>query len=681
MKNSIKVRKNSYLVFKRWSRKGYAIFNSLNKVVKITLLSVAYSIVVLTSELIAQNDTLVSKKIDLEEVIVSGQKAPVLYSQLSRIVNTVKKDEIKQMPVSSVNELLESFTGIDIKQRGMLGVQSDISIRGGSFDQNLILLNGVNISDPQTGHHSLNIPVDLNTIERIEILQGSGSRVFGPNAFSGAINIITNTSEQNNTKAGFAAGDFELYSGYLSTSYKIGKTKHLLSFSKSKSNGYVKNTDFNQYNLFYQSTYSSKHGGVDFQLGYTDKEFGANSFYTPAYPEQFEQTKTTFTSLKFEAGNKIKLSPVVYFRRHKDRFELFRYEPASWYLGHNYHLTDVYGAKLDSRISTVIGITTVGAELRSENIWSNVLGDNMNDTLKVKGEPDGIYTKKYARSISNYFVEHTHVIGNFAFSAGALLSWVSENDFDLNIYPGFDVSYRFFNDFKLYATINKSLRLPTFTDLFYSGPSNIGNPDLKPEKAWAYELGMKYNYKVIESNISLFFRDSKNIIEWVKSDTANLNSKWETQNLTEVKTMGFETSNRIVINRYTINNISINYTYLNQNASADGYQTKYSLNYLKHNLVINLNQKVGANLFVNWVVRFQDRAGNYLKYNYDLNTYDGEKEFTPFWLLDIKLSYQLKFITFYAEATNVLNHEYIDIANIEMPGRWFKAGFNVLINY
>jgi len=681
MKNSIKERKNAYLVFKRWSRKGYAIFNSLNKIVKITLLSVTYSIVILTSELIAQNDTLVSKKIDLDEVIVSGQKAPVLYSQLSRIVNTVKKDEIKQMPVSSVNELLESFSGIDIKQRGVLGVQSDISIRGGSFDQNLILLNGVNISDPQTGHHSLNIPVDLNTIERIEILQGSGSRVFGPNAFSGAINIITNTSEQNNTKAGFSAGDFGLYSGYLSTSYKIGKTKHLLSLSKSKSNGYVKNTDFNRDNLFYQSSYNSSYGVVDFQFGYTDKEFGANSFYTPAYPDQFEQTKTTFVSLKFEAGNKIKLTPVAYFRRHKDRFELFRYEPAAWYSGHNYHLTDVYGIKLDARISTIIGITTIGAELRSENIWSNVLGENMDDTLKVKGELDGIYTRKYARTISNYFVEHSNVIGNFAFSAGALFSWVSENDFDFNIYPGFDVSYKFLNNYKIYATINKSLRLPTFTDLFYSGPSNIGNPDLKPEQAWSYELGVKYNGRILKTDISFFIRDSKNIIEWVKSDSANASSKWETQNLTQVKTIGFETSNRITINRYTINNISINYTYINQDASADGYQTKYSLNYLKHNVIIGLNQKIREDLSLNWSARYQDRAGNYLKYNYDLNTYDGEKEFVPFWLLDIKVSYQLKAITFYAEATNVFNKEYIDIANIEMPGRWFKAGLHVLISY
>jgi len=319
--------------------------------------------------------------------------------------------------------------------------------------------------------------------------------------------------------------------------------------------------------------------------------------------------------------------------------------------------------------------------LRSENIWSNVLGENMDDTLKVKGELDGIYTRKYARTISNYFVEHSNVIGNFAFSAGALFSWVSENDFDFNIYPGFDVSYKFLNNYKIYATINKSLRLPTFTDLFYSGPSNIGNPDLKPEQAWSYELGVKYNGRILKTDISFFIRDSKNIIEWVKSDSANASSKWETQNLTQVKTIGFETSNRITINRYTINNISINYTYINQDASADGYQTKYSLNYLKHNVIIGLNQKIREDLSLNWSARYQDRAGNYLKYNYDLNTYDGEKEFAPFWLLDIKVSYQLKAITFYAEATNVFNKEYIDIANIEMPGRWFKAGLHVLISY
>ena len=675
--------KKSFLVFKRWNRKGYSVFNTLSKVIKITTLTLSYSIVLLPLQVLSQTDTTVTKNLDLEEVVVSAQKAPVIYSQLSRLITTIDEDEIKLMPVTSVNELLENFSGVDIRQRGENGVQSDISIRGGSFDQNLILLNGVNITDPQTGHHSLNLPVDLNSIERIEILEGPGSRIFGPNAFSGAINIITNQSEENYTKAGFMAGDFGLFSGNIASSYKIGHTKHFLSVSKSQSKGYIKNTDHDQYNVFYNSSYSSEIGNVDFQIGYTNKEFGANSFYTPAYPDQFEQTKTTFTSLKFETGERIKLIPTVYYRRHQDRFELFRYEPASWYTGHNYHLTDVYGIKLDSRISSKLGITSFGAELRSENIWSNVLGNLTGDTIPAIGESEGFYTRNYSRTISNYFLEHSFSMGGFSLSAGFLASWVSENDFDFNIYPGVDLGYSFNKNIRAFATINKSLRLPTFTDLFYNGPSNIGNPDLKPEEAWSYEFGLKYQNKIMQSSISYFYRNASNVIEWVRPQNAVVTDKWKTQNLTKVETNGITLKSIFQLNKWSIDNILVSYAFLDQDAHADidTFETKYSLNYLKDNLIINVNQSLFKNFDLSWSVRYQDRAGSYLKYDSSRNEYIGNQEFEPFWLVDAKLSYMFKLVTVYTEASNIFNKEYTDIGNLEMPGRWFKAGFNVHIGY
>jgi iron complex outermembrane receptor protein len=674
--------KKSFVVFKQWKRKGYSVFNTLSKVIKITTIALSYSIVLVPLQVLSQTDTTVTKNLDLEEVVVSAQKSPVLYSQLSRMLTTVNDEEIKQLPVSSVDDLLENFSGVDIRQRGN-GIQADISIRGGSFDQNLILLNGVNISDPQTGHHSLNLPLDLTAIERIEILEGPGSRVFGPNAFSGAINIITNQSDDNYTKAQFTAGDFGLFSGNVATSYKIGKTKHFLSFSKSNSKGYMKNTDFDQYNMFYNSNFSSDIGKVDFQLGYSNKEFGANSFYTPAYPDQFEEIKTTFTSLRFETGEKIKLIPVVYFRRHQDRFELFRYDPASWYTGHNYHLTDIYGIKIDSRISTKLGVTAFGAEIRSENIWSNVLGNVTGDTISAIGESDGFYTREYSRTISNYFLEHALEFGQFTMSAGVLASWVSENDFDFTLFPGFDLGYSINKRYRIYATVNKSLRLPTFTDLFYNGPSNIGNPDLKPEEAWSYELGIKYNTNMLESSISYFYRDATDVIEWVRPENATIDDKWKTQNLTHVETNGITFRGKLNLGKWSFNNITLSYAWLDQKASAsiDAFETKYSSNHLKHNLILNLKQTLLSKVGVSWVLRYQDRAGNYLQYDKNTNSYIGEKDFDPYLLVDAKINYTWGICTIFSEISNLFNQNYTDIGNLEMPGRWFKAGFNVHIGY
>ena len=124
------------------------------------------------------------------------------------MVSVIPREEIEYAPVTSIQELLEYVAGVDVRQRGAEGVQADISIRGGTFDQTLILLNGVNITDPQTGHHNLNLPVSINQIERIEILEGPAARVYGPNAFSGAINIVTRQPDKTSWKLAIEGGSF-----------------------------------------------------------------------------------------------------------------------------------------------------------------------------------------------------------------------------------------------------------------------------------------------------------------------------------------------------------------------------------------------------------------------------------------------------------------------------------------
>lgn len=673
------------LIFSEWKRKSYSVFASLNKIVKITTLNLAYTIVLLPIQVLSQTDTSNIKNHDLDEVIVSAQKSPVVYSQLSRIVTTVDDKEIAIMPVTSINDVLENYSGIDLRQRGANGIQADISIRGGSFDQNLILLNGVNISDPQTGHHSLNLPIDIHAVERIEILEGSGSRVFGPNAFSGAINFITNESDHNYTKSNLTFGDFGLFHSNLSSAYRIKNTRQFVSFSKSMSNGYAKNTDFDQYNLFYHFNYNGNLGNINLQTGYTHKKFGANSFYTPVYPDQYEQTRTTFASLTFETGHQLKIIPVIYFRRHQDRFELFRYEPADWYAGHNYHLTDVYGVKIDARLSTMIGITSLNSEIRSENILSNVLGEPMNDTLHAPGEDEGFYNKSYSRTLSNYAIEHSFSYSIFSVNAGLLASWVSENHLNFNIYPGMDLSLAFTKHLRWYASINKSLRLPTFTDLFYTGPSNIGNPDLKPEEAWSYETGIKYLNQWSRSDAHIFYREAENLIAWVKPKNSLPTEKWETQNLTEVTTLGFGLNQRIFMNQLIPVNlfkyIDIKYTFLHQEIYSGEFETKYALNHLKHNLIIHSSHQILNNITLNWIAKYQDRMGSFMYYDQTVADYTEEKEFDPYWLFDVKLTYNFNRVDIYAEATNIFNINYFDISNATMPDRWFKGGLLIRLKY
>ena len=563
--------------FKRWGRKAYSLFSVIKKPVRIGVLLAVYTTVTEPEFAFAQTDsTKVSMEYNLDEVEVSAQRAPVVFSQVARIVSVINREEIEAAPVQSIQELLEYALSVDVRQRGVHGVQADISVRGGSFDQTLILLNGINISDPQTGHHALDLPVSLKNIQRIEILEGPAARVFGPNAFSGAINIITSSEGKTNLKLDVAGGQYKLADIDISGNISSEAWNQFAAFNRISSDGYIDNTDFKTWNVFYQTKLDTKPGKIQFQAGHTNKAFGANSFYTATYPNQFEATKTTFASVRFETGEKIHLIPSIYWRRHQDRFELFRSESSTWpsfYKGHNYHLTDVFGSNLNAWFNSRFGKTAFGAEIRTENVWSNVLGKALTTPIEVPGEAGQFFTKSYSRTTISYFAEHSIYLKNLSVSGGLMTNWISDLDFGWNIYPGIDASYSLTNHFKIYGSANSTLRMPTFTDLFYNGPTNIGNPDLKPEKSVTYEGGIKLNYIGFSGHVDVYHRKGKDLIDWVRE---NETDKWQTKNLTCINSTGFELSGnffpeKVWKNDIFITKLGLNYSYSKLDKSGNNF--------------------------------------------------------------------------------------------------------------
>ncbi|MFW6370733.1 MAG: TonB-dependent receptor plug domain-containing protein [Bacteroidota bacterium] len=470
---------SNVLTFKRWKRTSYAVFSSLKKVVHIGVLSVGCSILVLPVFARESNtripETTNSDTLDLEEVVVSAQLNPMLQSELMRIVQVISRPEIEKAPVHDLASLLGNVRGVDIRTRGQWGMQADISIRGGTFDQTLILLNGINITDPQTGHHNLNLPVDLQSIERIEVLQGAGARIFGPNAFNGAVNIITRQPGYSDGSLSFVAGEYGLFVPSVSGGFKTGRAGHFVSTSGKISNGSFDNSDFKSGNIFYRLSYPVSDFSVDVQTGFNQKAFGANSFYTPVYPEQFEETQTFFTSIQLKPEGKINFNPKVYWRRHTDRFELFRYDTPDWYNGHNYHLTNIAGASADYSFSSPAGQTALGFDYRYEYILSNVLGHELEEPVVVKSGTDNFYTHSYSRSGFGVMVEHSISRDHFSLSGGSLIYTNTDLDDPVTLFPGIDFAWNFTPRQRWFTSLNRTLRLPTFTELFYSGPTNQGN--------------------------------------------------------------------------------------------------------------------------------------------------------------------------------------------------------------
>ena len=617
------------------------------------------------------------KKIQLDEITVSAQRVPQIYSKVSRVVTIITREEINSAPVQSIQELLEYVTGCDIRQRGSLGVQADISIRGGSFDQVLVLLNGICISDPQTGHFNLDIPVDIESIERIEILSGPASRIFGVNAFSGAINIITGNKNSRQLRLSGLYGQHGLYKVALSSNLLTGSLNNYFSVSNSGSDGYIDNTDFNFINLFYQGKISLNKSEFEFQLGRSNKKFGANSFYTPKYPNQFEATRTSFSSLKFTTGKVIKFTQSVYWRRHNDRFELFREEPAPWYSGHNYHRTDVAGANLSVIIASILGKTSVGLDFKSENILSNVLGEDLGKIINVAGEPEGYFNKGYLRNNLSVYLEHNVMINKLAISGGIMTNWNSDLSSKASFFPGMDLSYEVLPGLRIYSTINKSLRLPTFTDLFYSGPTNIGNPDLKPEEAVSVEGGLKFQKTFLRGSVSVFNRSGKNVIDWVKDSEED---KWQSRNLTSVNASGFELKTKIfpaILSNadFPVNYLSFSYSNINMTKSSQGLISRYILDYLKHKITVETKITLFKNTGLNWRIIYQDRAGGYI--SFDNGIFGEELPYRPFWISDLKFFYNYKKHKIYLEISNLFNVEYQDLGNLLQPGRWIRLGLSI----
>lgn len=668
--------------FRRWGGKNYSLFQAISKQIKIAVLLAIYTTVAIPEDVFAQTDsTEVSMEYDLDEIEVSAQRSPVTFSQVARIISVIERDDIEAAPVQSIQELLEYALGVDVRQRGVHGVQADVSVRGGSFDQTLILLNGINISDPQTGHHNFNLPVSLKNVSRVEILEGPAARVYGPNAFSGAINIITGEENRENLKTDVSYGDYNLLDLNAAANFQTGKMNQFIAANRKSSDGYIDNTDFKTQNIFYHGKLTTQPGKLDIQAGFTKKGFGANSFYTPKYPNQYEATKTSFASVKFETGKKLHFIPALYWRRHQDRFELFRDNPASWYTTHNYHLTDVLGSNLNAWFSSSLGKTAFGAEFRSENVWSNVLGTEMDEPIEVPGEEGNFFIRSHSRTHISYFAEHSFYLNKFSLSTGVMANWISDLNFDWKVYPGIDLAYHISDQIRIYSSFNTSMRMPTFTDLFYNGPTNVGNPNLKPEKSNTIEGGIKFRNKGINAHINTFFRKGKDLIDWVRISEE---VKWETQNLTEINSFGIESAVNILPEQLFnqplfLKKIKLSYSYINLDKGENGFHSNYVLDNLKHKFDATIQHSILKYLSANWQISYQDRNGTYMKF--EDGNYMQEIDFNPFWLINLKVSWKKDNLELYTTASNIFDTEYNDIGNLKQPGRWINFGIKFQLNF
>ena len=615
--------------FRRWTRKAYAAFASLGKVVSIGELKLdmgksnllrRFEIIwmiffPLAGMALEPNDSII---IELDEFQIEAVKEQY-FPGLSRSISSFSSEEIQQFPTLSLDDLLKSIPAVDIRQRGVGNTQADISIRGGSFDQVMILLNGIDITDRQTGHHNLNIPVELADIDKIEVLHGSASRKYGSQAFSGAINIITNPKNAPKLKLSVNAGLFDTYSQHLSFGSEKGKFSHFTSLSHHNSRGYRDNTDYDIYNLFTHLQYAApKAGKYDFQLAYQHKSFGANGFYSLDYPNQFEHIQSLSSALNWKQKIKnIAFAININYRKHYDRFELFRdFEAAlPFYLDHNYHLTDALGINVDMEYQSKVGTLSGGTSIRYDHILSTVLGENVSDSMRFVLNPFERKSKKYFdknahRLIQIAYLDYKKAVDKVYLSTGISIAYNPE--FGTQVNGGADISYLPFYGMKLYASYNTASRLPTFTDLYYQSPIQIADPNLQSEKSFTTEIGANYLYKMFDFQAIAFYRQGKDIIDWVKYPEEEA---WKSMNHSSVNTFGNTLSINYKSNNKFIKNASMHYSFLHTDKESYGYDSKYALDYLRHHLNLSLQHRFTQYFVISWNAIYNNRTGTYIDFS------------------------------------------------------------------
>ena len=679
-------KKQGVFKFKRFGRKGYSLFAVLGRVVVVGVLSVAtlsksHAEGVGVKPVI-DNDTTdkTDRELTLDEVSVTGSRAPLTRAQAARMVTVLERADIQAAPVQSVNDLLKYVASVDVRQRGPIGAQTDISIRGGNYEQITILLNGINICDPQTGHNAFDFPVDISEIERIEVLEGPAGRVYGTSSLLGAINIVTRPRPTSSISAHTEGGSYGYLSAGARANVASGKWNNQLSGSYSRSDGYQRNSagglnsDYSGGKAFYQGTYDDDIVSVSWHAGLSTKDFGSNTFYGAKWDDQFEHTLKTYTALQAETKKgSFHLKPSIYWNHSYDRFELFR-DAAEKY-PFNYHRTDIFGVNLNGYFDWILGRTAVGAELRNEDLLSGNLGEPLDNPHHISGT-DRYYDHGINRTNISFVVEHNILLRRFTLSAGLVAVKNSWNGMNMKVYPGIDASYRIGDSFKIFANYNTSLRMPSVTELYYSVGGHVADKNLKPEEISSVEAGVKYADHGITTQASVYHNNWKNMIDWIRYTADGPDAPWQSVNFTEVKATGFQAQltlnfRQIVPTQRILKSFNASYNYLFQDKDIDSsVESKYSLEYLRHKLVANLQLNIVSRLDLGINFRWQDRRGIY-------TDFDGTvKEYSPYSVVDARLSWTAPKYKLYLEANNIFDKNYIDYGCVPQPGTWLIAGLS-----
>jgi len=550
-----------------------------------------------------------------EEVTVTAATEPLSFDGQSRVVHVVTREQIARLPVRSVADALALVAAVDVRSRGADGLQADFSIRGASFGQTLVLVDGVRINDAQSGHHNGDIPVTLEDIERIEVMGGAGSSLHGADALGGTINIITRR-DRRTPRAVLGGGSF----GTADVAGTYDTRAVALSGMFARSDGFMYDRD-------YQTGAASAGvtlGAHRVRVAWLDRDFGANGFYGASPSKEWtSQLLATVDRSRLPIG-RWQASWRASARAHSDRFLWNVTRPG---VLENRHKS--YGVGLSGQVERPFSTTTrlaVGGEGGGDWVRSSNLGDH------EYGRGAAFAELRYQRA-RTFLTPAVRVDGY--------------SDFGSSVSPSIAAGH-WVGPVKLRGNAGHAFRVPTFTELYYRDPNHLASSDLKPEKAWNLEGGADLAASTTWLvGATAFARFEDDVIDWVRQTPQE---RWQTANIREVTTRGLELTARRRLGEAGL--ADVQYVALDSDAPDLGLLSKYVLDYARHKVATSLTAAVGAGLTAGARVGYTRRV-------------DG-REYT---LVDARVGRRFGEFSFAVDLRNLLDEDYQEIVGVDMPGR------------
>ena len=488
-----------------------------------------------------------------EAVVVTGVYEPVAIEESDRAVYRQEVRGEQALVSNSLTDFLNRDSSIDLRQRGSQNIQTDVSLRGSTFGQTLVLLNGLRLNDVQSGHHSMDVPVPVEALDRIEVLKGSGSTLYGSDAIGGVINFITSTPESSELRIRGAAGSFGTNQQRVAATLVRERFTQQLSVYRDFSTGFIPNRDYRNLALSSSTYFRTRLGTSSILLAHNDKPFGAEQYYGNF--NSWERTKTWWASGQQSFGERTQAS--FAYRRHTDLFVLYRDRPQVFT---NRHAVESYQGSF--RRSESLGANTRlhwGVEGWHDSIVSNNLG-----------------THSRARG-AGYAALDFRALKRFSLSLGAReeIYRAVNSQFVPSIAGGAWIT----GGLKWRASVSRAFRLPTFTDLYYQDPGNRGSPDLRPERAWNYETGLDWTAsRKVRGELTVFHRRERDGIDYVRRSAADI---WRATNFQRLHFTGVEAAARLRLRE----NHRLDFSYTGLHGAQDslaGAFSKYTFNYPNH---------------------------------------------------------------------------------------------------